>query len=430
MSKQAVLLIHGIGEQRPMETLRSFAKTVWVTDTSIHSPHRNADAIWSKPYPLAQDFELRRLTTPENRERIRTDFFELYWAHLMQGTKIAHLVGWAKTLLLRRPSTVPPQLRLAYWVCIFLVVFGLFMAYRTAASQAAGRVAPFWISLTLTLFVIPAVMGILLNVVGDAARYLHVAPANVACRRAIRAMGVRVLKSLHRRGYDRIIVVGHSLGAVIAYDILYHTWAAFNEDEPTAQAPVYAALNEMERLAVSIVDGGDVDIAEFQAAQRDYFNEMKANGVRWRVSDLITLGSPLAHAQILMAHDAADFAAKRNDRELPCCPPTLETSQHEHAILRRFSYPPAAAERIPHHAAVFGPTRWTNLYFPSSAMIRGDLIGGPVRSVLGHGINDIAVQTRLWRGFLSHTHYWTPDSGQNMHVTALRQALDLVDERR
>ena len=28
MSKQAVLLIHGIGEQRPMDTLRGFVDTV------------------------------------------------------------------------------------------------------------------------------------------------------------------------------------------------------------------------------------------------------------------------------------------------------------------------------------------------------------------------------------------------------------------
>jgi len=30
--KQAVLLIHGIGEQRPMDTLRGFVETVWTSD--------------------------------------------------------------------------------------------------------------------------------------------------------------------------------------------------------------------------------------------------------------------------------------------------------------------------------------------------------------------------------------------------------------
>jgi hypothetical protein len=280
-------------------------------------------------------------------------------------------------------------------------------------------------------------MGVLLNIVGDAARYLHVSPENVECRRAIRAMGVKVLKSLHRRGYDRIIVVGHSLGAVIGYDILYNAWAAFNQDTPTVNTPAYSALDALEELTASISDGRDVDFAQFQAAQREYFNEMKANGLRWRVSDFITLGGPLAHAQILMARDAAELTAKSNDREMPCCPPALESSQHEHAILRRFSYPPAAAARVPHHAAVFGPTRWTNLFFPCRAIVWGDLIGGPVQSVLGRGIRDIAVRTRLWWGFLSHTHYWTPDSRAedtpgdtvDVHIAALRDALDLVDRR-
>ena len=32
MAKQAVLLIHGIGEQRPMETLRAFVDEVWSQD--------------------------------------------------------------------------------------------------------------------------------------------------------------------------------------------------------------------------------------------------------------------------------------------------------------------------------------------------------------------------------------------------------------
>ena len=39
MSKQAVLLIHGIGEQRPMDTLRGFVDTVWTSDASQQRQH-------------------------------------------------------------------------------------------------------------------------------------------------------------------------------------------------------------------------------------------------------------------------------------------------------------------------------------------------------------------------------------------------------
>jgi len=78
---------------------------------------------------------------------------------------------------------------------------------------------------------------------------------------------------------------------------------------------------------------------------------------------------------------------------------------------------------------VFGPTRWTNLYFPCRFIVRGDVVGGPCRSVLGIGINDVAVSTSLRRGFFSHTLYWTMSGDGGNHVRALRNALDLVDAR-
>jgi hypothetical protein len=425
--RQAVLLIHGIGEQRPMDTLRGFVETVWTTDKSVQWAHPDAASVWSKPYTLSQDFELRRLTTAENRSGIRTDFFELYWAHLMRGTKVAHVVGWAITLLIRPPSTVPRHLRLAYYSCWVLLGLGLYFAYRFAADKAVGHGGgSVWVNLVLSLAVIPAVMGILLNFVGDAARYLHVAPPNVGCRRAIRAMGVRVLKSLHHRDYDRIVVVGHSLGSVIGYDILNFAWNDFNAANPTTETPAYDALNALEELAVRHANGAPLDEVEFRTAQRAYFNEFKANGSQWRVTDFVTLGSPLAHAQILLAHDAADLTAKCNLRELSTCPPTLEKSRAGGGIAR-FSYPLSAAARTPHQAAVFAPTRWTNLYFPCNGLIRGDLVGGPLKGIFGNGIRDVAVTTGIWRGFLSHTHYWVSDARDNTHVTKLREFIDLLD---
>jgi hypothetical protein len=429
--KQAVLLIHGIGEQRPMDTLRSFVKTVWSTDTSVQRNQAEGAGIWSKPYPLSQDFELRRLTTAENKSGIRTDFFELYWAHLMRGTKVAHLIAWARALLWRKPSSVPRHLWLAYWTIWLLVIIGVALACHGAAVKAAGGSGvPVWLSFAFSLVVVPTVMSILLNVVGDAARYLHVAPPNVDCRRAIRGLGVRVLRSLHRRDYDRIIVVGHSLGTVIGYDILNFAWSYFNAQIATAARPSYAALEKLEAMTASCSPDHPFDVTALRSAQRAYFEELKSNGSRWRVTDFITLGSPLAHAQILLAHDAADLVSKCVDRELPTCPPTLESSRHEGAVLKRFSYPPTQAARVPHHAAVFAPTRWTNLYFPCKALVRGDLVGGPLQPIFGAGIHDIPVTTRILGGFLSHTHYWDVDSPSSEHIKKLRYSLDLLDESR
>jgi hypothetical protein len=80
--KQAVVLIHGIGEQVPMDTLRGFVEAVWTSDSSLRRPRVPAQA-WSKPDAISGDFELRRLTTAQNRDGKRTDLFEFYWAHLM-----------------------------------------------------------------------------------------------------------------------------------------------------------------------------------------------------------------------------------------------------------------------------------------------------------------------------------------------------------
>ena len=74
VKRQAVLLIHGIGEEKPMDTLRRFVDTVWTRDTAVHHEFAGSD-VWSKPDTVSESYELRRLTTPKNKAEIRTDFF-------------------------------------------------------------------------------------------------------------------------------------------------------------------------------------------------------------------------------------------------------------------------------------------------------------------------------------------------------------------
>ena len=38
--KQAVVVIHGIGEQRPMATIRSLVEALWTRDPDLTPPHR------------------------------------------------------------------------------------------------------------------------------------------------------------------------------------------------------------------------------------------------------------------------------------------------------------------------------------------------------------------------------------------------------
>jgi hypothetical protein len=412
--KQAVVLIHGIGEQVPMDTLRGFVDAVWTSDTEAR--HRwTPSTSWSKPDQISGDFELRRLTTPANREGRRTDFFEFYWAHLMKDTTLSHVGAWLKVLLFRSPSRVPRQLRGIWWTLVLLVATGLLVAI----GKAAGLLTlPGWLialGSVLWLLIGGGLTGLLNNVAGDAARYLHVAPPNIAIRRDIREAGIALIEKLHASGeYDRIIVVGHSLGSVIGYDILTHLWPRYNyAGEVTSAAKSNRAQKALEKLAAkSLAEKLNVD--EYQAAQSAYFEELLDRMKKWLVTDFVTLGSPLAHAPVLMARNQEQLDSRKADREFPACPPTLERIRN----VDRFTYPEAGdlpklpsgvrAKRtwLPHHAAVFAPTRWTNLYFPCTWTLKGDVIGGPLADVFGPGIRDVPVSTDLRGGVFSHTLYW------------------------
>jgi hypothetical protein len=405
--KQAVVLIHGIGEQVPMDTLRGFVEAVWTTDSSLRRPNVPSQA-WSKPDEVSGDFELRRLTTAENLNRKRTDFFEFYWAHLMEGTTLSHVGAWARVLIFRWPRRVPPQL-LGVW-CLLIALLAL--------GAAAGLNHVFkWVLIPSALVTLgwaawfllgSSLVGLLINVAGDAARYLHVAPPNIEIRRRIREAGIQLIQQLHSSSeYDRIIVVGHSLGSVIGYDILTHLWTRYHDVHvAVAGNPVaYPAMDALEALAGQTL-AGNLNANLYQAAQSTYLAELQNQGNKWLITDFVTLGSPLAHATVLMAQNSNEFMRKKSEREFPTCPPVLEEMTVNKAKEKKFAFK-SGAVWVPHHAAVFAPTRWTNLYFPCRWTVWGDLIGGPVAPWFGPGIQDIEVETNLRCGIFSHTLYWS-----------------------
>ena len=433
--KQAVVLIHGVGEQIPMDTLRGFVEAAWVDDPSLRRP-RVPSTVWSKPDTMSGDLELRRITTAENRERRRTDFFEFYWAHLMRQTTWGHIRAWLRVLLFRSPRRVPPQLRGLWW----LVAALLSSAALTALAHAACllRLSPALLSglSAAWLFAGGSAVTLFLRVAGDAARYLHVAPENIEVRRHIRQAGLELLHRLHDSGeYDRIILVGHSLGSVIGYDLLTHYWArVHNHPGGTGQSSFEErfSLEKLEELAaLARANPAGFDADAYQQAQSDYFAALRRRGHPWLVSDFVTLGITLAHASYLLARIENELHRKIAEREFPACPPALEIVGGD----ARFSFP-SGDLRIPHHAAAFAPTRWTNLYFPCRRVFWGDVIGGPVAPAFGPGVKDIPVETPVRGDFFSHTLYWdfpsprpAADSPPSC-IAALRRALRLVQDQR
>lgn len=442
--RQAIVVIHGIGDQRPMDTLRPFVDAV----LNVDPRGENGAKYYSKPDGLSSTFELRRLQSRDSRPR--TDYFELYWQHLVPTATWRKIYSWLTLLLGRRGREVPPALR-ALWrfswticiavACILLltIIVWLFPTMSWVPAWVRGPVTlPLGIAAILLL-----VQGVILSYVGDAATYLSPNPENIEARQAVREAGVRLLERLHnghdpRLVYDRIVIVGHSLGSIIGYDILTHAWPRFHEVHGKTLSPAHEDLQRAERLASNLghVAAGNDEHAllrakdEWLKASRRLWLEQRENLFPWLVTDFITLGSPLSHALLLLARNQDEFARKKLERELPTCPPQLDNG-------RTFSYQlnyvvNEQARRTVgclHHAALFAVTRWTNLFFPARFMLKGDVVGGPVAPAFGPGVVDIPVSTATKGGWLAHTSYWRADKRDRgdakSAIRALTAALDI-----
>ena len=431
--KQAVVLIHGIGEQKPMGTVRRFVKAILGAGTEDQPTY------WSKPDKMSQLFELRRLSA---RGRTATDFYEYYWASNLEGTKLWDLGRWVLALISRRWKDVPDGTRslwLVSWLLLVSIVLILFGGWGEAWYERITR--PGAISLLVSGLLL-VVQFVLVNYLGDAARYLSPLPGNIKLRQTIRKEGIELLRMLHQSGqYDRIIVVGHSLGSVIAYDAITHLWQEFNEglpglSDPSIQAEVRrrmvqghgvqpAVRDEISRLGQAVGADGS-GLTQFRDGQAEAWREQRYFGNGWLISDFITLGSPLTHAQLLMADSKSDFAARKRERELPTCPPQRDEKGYSYGgTTLEIGESKKFTPLLLHHAAPFAVTRWTNLYFPAALGLFGDIVGGPLREYFGRGIKDIPVTTKLWRGLgrhtpAAHTSYWLPDDGEQGAKDAAR----------
>jgi glycosyltransferase involved in cell wall biosynthesis len=404
--RQAVVLIHGIGEQRPMDTLKKFV-------SAVLGPQHH--------YTHGQDNSMYALDTLFTLGNPITTFFEFYWAYQVKWTRFRHIVRWITIILFRHPDEVPRHLLLMWWFSWFLIALvfvGVTVTMTSRLAELMLQVPNFVIVVQAPSFVIAAigalfllsVHGIVINYLGDAARYFDNHPQNVELQESIREKAVNLLRKIHdSKEYDRVIVVGHSLGSVIAYDVVRFLWAKdrYNlvHTRPSLPQP---ALDEIERVA-PILDKGSqgVTVGEYQEKQDILWHEYRSMGSPWLVTDLITLGSPLAHAALLYG---GDLRARQRERELPRNPPepfTVGIGEFEwHTYGLNMQGTPF---KVLYSDALFACTRWTNLFFPARLGVFGDFVGGPLQDVFGRGIRDQAVTTR---GFLrrnspvAHTSYW------------------------
>lgn len=424
MNRQAVILIHGIGEQRPMDTVRGFA------DQVLPLSPKHGCRYWSKPDAASESFELRRL---RGAVEPVTDVYEFYWAHHVEGTKLEHIWHWFKTLLIRWPWKVPSHLIPLWCLSWLLVLIAALMAlYVLFGGVGVGHSWSSRLGGGLIGALALLLEGFLLDYIGDAARYLMPTPKNIQLRQTIRKEGLRLLQRLHEdQRYDRIVVIGHSLGSVIGYDLVRYAWQLLAGPYPNASLP-QTALAENETTGEAL-KAGEADQLAYRACQSALDVSERACGSRWRVTDLVTLGSPLAHAALLMANDAEELAQRQGERELPTCPPVAEAIEGKD----RYSYagshlPGGSAFFTLHHAAAFATTRWTNVFFPARLGLFGDIVGGPLKKVFGPGVQDIVAASTAWGGVkaltpASHTSYWS--KGSEGVVEVIQRVLGVAIKR-
>jgi len=544
-AKQAVIIVHGMGEQRPLATLRSFAEAVWGGSTvPDEDEKRPGNRLWIVPDTRAGLTELARIRTQnvtQDGEQVGTDFYELYWADKLTGNTFGQLRAWFGTLLFRWPHQVPRE-TFGLWIALWALTLGLIALFVWVGKDAswqglaklldidwAGPPQPGFVNVAVSLLVAalsflilrsrldaalrgwanaarvfkstwqsgsaaelsassrlgwlfvvlaPAILGyavfrwfpwdafpllkglaIVLAVLvtlgvtygvvpyfGDVARYVRTSPDAVSARAEIRERGLALLRALHSvrhveesgfaersydggnpAGYARIVVVGHSLGSIIAYDVLRLLW---EEIGPTGKNPASGEVLTRLKLVADYCRSrygrpDSIDIGEYRALQGGLIDELRkaapgSGKPVWLVSDFITLGSPLTHAEFLASPDRNSFEQRKAERQFPTAPPMLEPERESFL----YDYD---GETLAHHAAMFAATRWVNIHDPCEIGILGDLVSGPCRPNFGPGLVDVPIRmTRrnIWRRLFTHTEYWNRHVDSTLRDEAWRQLED------
>ena len=430
--RQAVVVIHGMGEQRPMSFLRgllgaAIGKSI-VDETKYHS----------HPDKMSRSYELRRLLVEEDGERPQTEFYEYYWAHYMKANTLGDLTPRVKRLMFRLPWTVPGSMRLLWLILWAVAAFAAFAAYTWGSevlfedpNTLIKGINAGWLAAGAALTV-GAVKGLLISHFADVTRYVNPAPRNVEIRQKIRSGAVDLLRELHKSGkYDRIVLLCHSLGSFVGLDALRELWHEVHQCHSGTTPATQEALEKLEGIGEDLKQETGNTMAlrkEYREAQRALWQEQRAGGSPWLITDFVTAGSPLIGSTFLLAKNETELKAMQTARELPTCPPVLEVSR---AGRKGYAFRwPSDSPLLLHQGATFAPVRWTNTWYPSRFGVFGDWFGGPLAPLYGRGIEDLPATKGKWTRFIpvvGHVRYfkWSDRTGLGTSIAAIRSGLAL-----
>jgi len=419
--KQAIVLIHGIGEQRPMGTATMFAETI-----------AGDDKIYYKPSNYGLRGEINKISIQKNKNRPTTDIYEYYWAHEFRDNKLSTINNWLFHLVIEcarkltagmaspRSNSQEEGLPKSKegWIVFVGFAYGAALMLIAALAIFASR--------SLTSLVVAAITGyavyklllsnILLGYLADAAKYLSNHPDNISARERVRSGAIKLLRDLNEsEDYDRILIVGHSLGSVIGSDALTQYWHEVCDSAPHRGDGREILKKKCDDFILMMENPSQPNfISQFQRHQRLMREALVESGCTWKITDLVTVGSPLSFANFLLARNDQDFRLKTNKtQQLLLCPPLGGTK--DHLYLGRPEGTPPRSSRYPAASTAYLYTRWTNLHGTK------DLIGGRVAPLYGIGVLDVKVNSTGF--FRAHTEYF---SGRSEKISnQLRSALKL-----
>ncbi|HEX6474849.1 MAG TPA: hypothetical protein VF114_07155 [Candidatus Limnocylindria bacterium] len=448
--RQAVVIVHGMGEQRPLETLNEFIGAALAADDG------GKRLFYSRPDQVVDSYESRRYLAPAAHDstgeiRAQTEFFEYHWAHLMQGNRLDDLWPAFRRMLLSPPWFVPAGLRVLwalFWaaviagVLLFIQVGPRFdaLAGLTIADVVRGIVGGGIVAVVLTYVITRWLPSWLTSSFVDVVRYLDTSPRSYAVRHDIRAGIVDLLQGLHADGrYQRVIIVAHSLGSYIAYDAISYLWGQMDKlhagpvrpdlVDPEAGDPP-DGLAELEVAASALTSKGDA--TAFQAAQRRLWLGMRDAGNPWLITDFLSFGSPMYMADRIYTRNRGQFDRRVDLRELPTCPPQAELAVRNNINHQKlwFSWN-NRGRRVLHPAAPFAVVRWTNFWFPARLRFFGDWFGDKLRPLFGDGIVDVPLRRNGWRAQIPayahalYYHFQSEERDPGSVTYQLRKAMEL-----
>ena len=441
--RTAIVFVHGLPqERRPLDTLDAFTKAALGPDAVVHP----------RPVEATDSYEARRYVTTDPH---CVEIFEYDWQFHQSARRYAGLVPMILRVLLRRPRNVPDPL-FGIWRAVWLALLTpvvLALCLLTVGGYFLSTGVPAWIvGLISSALVLAIGLGAFRTVsvaltrsfvtagFVDVARYLDPLPQSYAARRAIRGGLVDLLYVLHQGRFARVVIVAHGLGAYIAYDALLSLWAETHELHATPPTGL-AHLAALEDGARELKPDRDVD--EFQTLQHALWQDLRMQGNPWRITDFVTIGTPMALADLFVARPSVVSGLSTSDPQnraalfdrlvrrgvVMRCPPRSEAQPVDGPDTTDVSFAHRGSDVLSSQAP-FAVTSWTNLWYPTErGSLRGDWFGGALRPLYGLGVRDVPVPDDrpdgLRRG-AAHLRYFTrPDSALTRGLRAVL-SLDAV----